>query len=180
MNHSKPNRRSVRLPDWDYRSAGFYFITICTYKREHIFEDPRLHEIATNAWAYIPQQPHAKNVVADESVIMPNHGHGVLQFISDPDAQLSDVGNRHNLLANSIGSIVGNYKMLVTKRVKAILKVPDSNMQVWQRGYWERVIRNEQELNAIRKYIQENPIRWQEDRDNLNELLAKMRYVDGV
>jgi REP element-mobilizing transposase RayT len=93
---------------------------------------------------------------------------------------MSEGDKGHNLLASSVGAVVGNYKMLVTKRVKAILKVPDSDMQVWQRGYWERVIRNEQELNAIRKYIQENPIRWQEDRDNLNELLAKMRYVDGV
>ncbi len=180
MNHSKPNRRSIRLPDWDYRSAGSYFITICTYQREYIFEDPRLHDIAANAWAYIPQQPHAKNVTVDESVIMPNHGHGVLQFMIDPDIPLSEGNKRHNLWANSVGAIVGNYKMLVTKRVKAILKVPDSDMQVWQRGYWERVIRNEQELNAIRKYIQGNPIRWQEDRDNLNELLEKMRYVDGV
>ena len=83
------------------------------------------------------------------------------------------------LASGSIGAIVGNYKMLVTKRVKAMLKVSGADMQVWQRGYWERIIRNERELNATREYIRNNPIRWQEDRDNLDRLLSKMRYVDG-
>jgi len=69
--------------------------------------------------------------------------------------------------------------MLVTKRVKAMLKASDTDMKVWQRRYYERIIRNERELNAIRKYIQDNPARWQEDRDNLDNLLEKMRSVDG-
>ncbi|MCZ7667199.1 MAG: hypothetical protein M5U34_08280 [Chloroflexi bacterium] len=69
--------------------------------------------------------------------------------------------------------------MLVTKRVKAMEKATGTDMKVWQRGYWERIIRNDRELNAVRQYIRDNPLRWQEDRDNLDKLLPKMRYVDG-
>ncbi|MCA9922373.1 MAG: hypothetical protein KC421_08370 [Anaerolineales bacterium] len=179
MNTSRPNRRSIRLPDWDYRSVGYYFITICTYQRKCLFDDPRLHEIALNAWDYIPQQPHAKNVALDERIIMPNHTHGIIEIVNGPETLLPEGERQAILLSGSIGTIVGNYKMLVTKRVKATLKVSGTDMQVWQRGYWERIIRNERELNATREYIRNNPIRRQEDRDNLDKLLSKMRYVDG-
>jgi putative transposase len=70
--------------------------------------------------------------------------------------------------------------MLVTKRVKAILKATGTDMKVWQRKYWERVIRNERELNATRQNIRDNPIRWQNGRDNLDNLLPKMCYIDGI
>ena len=69
--------------------------------------------------------------------------------------------------------------MLVTKRIKAMLKVTGTDFQVWQRGYYERIIRNERELNAIRYYIQQNPVCWAEDRENLDGLLAKMTYIDS-
>jgi REP element-mobilizing transposase RayT len=69
--------------------------------------------------------------------------------------------------------------MLVTKRVKAMSKAAGTDLKVWQRGYWERIIRNERELNATREYIRNNPIRWAEDRDNLDSLLAKMNFIDG-
>ncbi|MCP4359848.1 MAG: hypothetical protein GY796_17720, partial [Chloroflexi bacterium] len=111
-------------------------------------------------------------------VIMPNHGHGILHVVSGPDTPLPELDYPHGPQPGSIGAIMGNYKMLVTKRVKAVLKMTGTDMKVWQRGYWERIIRNERELNATRQYIQNNPIRWAEDRDNLDRLLAKMRYVD--
>lgn len=177
MKKPKPNRRSIRLPGWDYRAPGFYFITICTYERECLFDDPRLHEIATHAWDYIPQQPHAQHIALDERVIMPNHAHGIIEIVSGPE--VAQIEQRQSLQSGSIGAIVGNYKMLVTKRCKAILKASGTDIKVWQRGYWERIIRNERELIATRQYIWDNPMRWQEDRDNLDRLLSKMRYVDG-
>ncbi|MCP4358180.1 MAG: glucose-6-phosphate 1-dehydrogenase [Chloroflexi bacterium] len=180
MNKSGPNRKTIRLPDWDYRTAGYYFITICTYQRQYLFEDPRLYEIAANAWAYIPHQPHAKHVALDEDVIMPNHKHGIIQILTGPDTPLPSSDHPHGVLPGSIDAIVGNYKMLVTKRVKAMLKASGTDMKVWQRGYWERIIRNERELNATRQYIRNNPIRWAEDRENLDRLLSKMQYVDGI
>ncbi|MEJ2750532.1 MAG: hypothetical protein P8183_21890, partial [Anaerolineae bacterium] len=142
--------------------------------------DPHLHEIALNAWDYIPQQPHAKNVGLDERIIMPNHTHGIIKVVNGPETIHPEGERQAILLSGSIGAIVGNYKMLVTKRVKAMLKTSGTDMQVWQRGYWERIIRNERELNATREYIRNNPVRWQGDSDNLDKLLSKMRYVDGL
>lgn len=173
----KHNRRSIRLPDWDYCREGYYFITICTHERQCLFADERLHEIAVLAWAAIPTHPHAKQVQVDESVVMPNHGHGILHVIHDPLVLLPETNYSHGPQSGSIGAIVGNYKMLVTKRVKAVLKMTGMDMKVWQRGYWERIIRNERELEATRRYIQNNPLRWAEDRHNLDRLLTKMQYV---
>jgi REP element-mobilizing transposase RayT len=179
MNQTKPQRRTIRLPDWDYRTAAYYFITICTHQRQHFFDDPRLHEIAANAWAYIPQQPHARHVEIDAGVIMPDHTHGIIQILVNPETAVAPSNQPQRAPAGSLGAIVGNYKMLVTKRVKAMLKASGTDMKVWQRGYWERIIRNERELNATRQYIQDNPLRWHENRDNLDKLLGKMHYVDG-
>ena len=108
--------------------------------------------------------------------------HGILHLTVEPQTlvSVSDPDDRQVLIPGSVGAIVGNYKMLVARRVKAMMKAAGTDMKVWQRGYWERIIRVERELNAIRKYIQENPLRWSEDLDNLDELLGKMRYVDGA
>ena len=174
----KPNRRSIRINGYDYRSAGLYFVTICTYQRENIFLDKRLRQIAEYAWDYIPEQEHAKHVELDQRIIMPNHAHGIIRKTADPNTPMLQSEKLHGPLAGSLGAIVSNYKMLVTKRVKAILKATGTDMKVWQRGYWERIIRNERELNATREYIRNNPIRWDEDRDNLDKLLDKMVYID--
>ena len=111
MNQSKPQRRTIRLPDWDYRTAAFYFITICTHQRQHLFEEPRLREIAANAWAYIPQQPHAKHVAMDQSVVMPNHVHGIIEIVDGVKTAVSQPST--HVSAGSIGTIVGNYKFPV-------------------------------------------------------------------
>lgn len=180
MNGSKPNRRSIRLPGWNYRTAAFYFVTICTHRRANLFDDPRLHAIAAAAWAYIPQQKHAQHVALGEWVVMPNHVHGILQLKESPVAETADLPSADRLRPSpgSVGAIVGNYKMLVTKRVKAMSKALGSDMNVWQRGYWERIVRNEREFRATSEYIRQNPARWQEDRDNLDRLLARLTYVD--
>jgi REP element-mobilizing transposase RayT len=170
----KHHRRSIRLKGWDYASSGLYFVTICTHNRENLFADPRLHEIATLAWAHIPQQEHAQHAVLDESILMWEHTHGIVGLTTLEGAQSEFT----TLQPGSVGAIVGNYKMLVTKRVKAMLKVADTDFQVWQRGYYERIIRNERELNAIRQYIQQNPARHTQNRDNLDKLFTKMTYID--
>lgn len=178
MDQNPKSRQTMRLPDWDYRSAGYYFITICTSQRENTFKDKRLYEIAANTWQYIPNQPHARHVKLDEWVVMPNHLHGILNILEDPETPHIKPANPKGSMPGSIGTIVGNFKMLVTKRVKKVLNVTDTDFKLWQRGCWERIIRNERELMATREYIVNNPHRWQEDRDNLDQLLGKMRYVD--
>lgn len=177
MTRAKPNRRSIRLPDWDYRNVGVYFVTICTHQRRCIFDDPNLHEIAANAWTYIPNQPHAQHVALDNWVVMPNHIHGLVEIVTSWEMGVAEINHVHGPQSGSLGTILGNYKMLVTKRVKAMRGMGQTDFKVWQRGYWERVVRNERELQAIRKYIQDNPLRWSEDRDNLDQTLERMEYI---
>ncbi len=156
---------------------GFYFVTICTHQRTHLFDNPKLHEIAANAWVYIPEQPHAHHVVLDEWVVMPNHIHGLVEIVTSPKTGDSQRNRVDVLQSGSLGAILGNYKMLVSKRVKAMKRMIETDLKVWQRGYWERIVRNERELNAIRQYVQENPLRWAEDRDNLDQMLSRMKYI---
>ncbi|MEM7029657.1 MAG: transposase [Chloroflexota bacterium] len=177
MKQPKPNRQSIRLPSWDYRQTGFYFVTICTYQRHHLFDDPQLSEIAANAWQRIPNQPHAQHAALDEWVVMPNHIHGLIEVVHLPDTSEPQVDGKRSLQPGSLGAIIGNYKMLVTKRAKAMKRMLNTDMNVWQRGYWERIVRNDRELNEIRKYIQDNPLRWAEDRDNLDQVLERMTYI---
>lgn len=175
----KHHRRSTRLRDWDYRSVGIYFITICTYQRQNLFDNPVWRELVENGWANTVNHPHAQHIVLDEWVVMPNHVHGILIIaanIIQPLAEIDVQPGLQNAASGSIGAIVGNFKSLMTRRINNLQHTPGG--KVWQRGYYDRIVRNERELNATRQYIQDNPIRWAEDRENLDELVAKMRYVD--
>ena len=82
----KHHRRSIRLKGWDYASEGLYFVTICTHNRQNLFANPKLYEIATQAWEYIPQQEHAQHVVLDESILMSDHIHGIIGLTTPEDA----------------------------------------------------------------------------------------------
>ena len=74
----KHHRRSIRLRDWDYRSPGLYFVTICTHERQNLFDNHEFRDIAVHALARIPQQEHARHVLVDTSIVMPNHAPAIL------------------------------------------------------------------------------------------------------
>lgn len=171
-------RRSIRLRDWDYRSPGYYFVTICTYQRQHLFNDASFMDIVANALQQVPKQKHAQHVALDEWSVLPNHAHVVLEFTAYPpgfDATVTQPsGELRNALAGSLGVVIGQYKTNVTIPINNLRHTPGH--KVWQRGYYEHIIRNERELNAIRQYIHDNPARWLEDRDNLDALISKMTY----
>lgn len=82
----------------------------------------------------------------------------------------------HGGESGSIGAIIGNFKSLVTKRANQHRHTPGAKL--WQREYYDRLIRNERELNALRQYIRDNPQRWLEDRDNIDVVIARMRLVE--
>jgi REP element-mobilizing transposase RayT len=179
MNQYDPNkhhRHSIRNPNWDYRSPGYYFVTICTYQRQNLFENQEFNDIAAHALGRIPEQAHARHIKIDEWIVMPNHIHVIFIFIDyPPQADMSrQAKDFPNALAGSLGVIVGRYKTAVTSRINN-MRV-SKGADVWQRGYYERIIRNEREWHATQQYIANNPLRWQEDRDNLDELLSKMTY----
>ncbi len=172
----KHHRRSIRLKDWDYRSAGYYFVTICTHQRENLFETADFQEIATHAIGRIPIQKHAAHVELDEWIVMPNHVHLILIFLEivlNERATMSD-NVFQNAPVGSLGVVVGRYKTAVATRINQLRHTPGG--KVWQRGYYERIIRNEREWRATQQYIQNNPTRWAEDRENLDTLLTKMTY----
>lgn len=172
----KHHRRSIRLQGWDYRWPGLYFVTICTARRVNLFEDAAFREIAEQALARISEQDHARHVVVDTSIVMPNHEHIIFDFTEvAAQADMSRTQSYfENAVAGSLGVVVGRYKTAVTTRINQLRHTKGAPL--WQRGYYERIIRNERELAAMRQYIINNPARWAEDRDNLDALLAKMTY----
>ena len=128
-------RRSIRLRDWDYRSPGYYFVTICTHQREHIFNNSPFIDIAANALQHVPEQTHAQHVALDEWSILPDHAHIVFEFTEYPtgyDGQTQPCGELRNALAGSLGVVVGQYKTIVTTRINRLRQA--SGGKVWQRG----------------------------------------------
>jgi putative transposase len=105
---------------------------------------------------------------------MPNHIHGLLVILGKED-QLASMLPLTGAPSGSLGAIVGNFKSMASRQVNGLRQTRGA--PVWQRGYYERIVRNERELNAIRRYIEENPRRWAEDRENLDRLVARMELA---
>jgi putative transposase len=174
------HRRSVRLSDHDYSAAGAYFVTLCTTGRECLFGviadmEMQLNEIGnlvTAAGRDIPQ--HFANVSLGAFVVMPNHIHGIV-VIDD-----ADVGAKHSsenrrmlrpykcpprgTLPASLGAIVQNFKSVSTRKTNQLRVTPGAAL--WQRNYYEHIIRTEREWDVIACYIFDNPANWAEDSDN--------------
>lgn len=170
----KHHRRSIRLAEWDYRTPGAYFITICTHQQQYLFTQKNLYDIVYYTWLNIPTHPHATHVALDEFVIMPNHMHLILVLLTLPNNS-SDALAKSGAVSGSLAAIVGNFKSVTARRINNVRRQTGS--PVWQQGYYERIIRHEREFNATRTYIRNNPLRWAENRDNLHTLTAKMHNV---
>ena len=160
----KHHRHSIRLQGYDYTLNGAYFVTIVTQGRECLFDDAVLRGVAESFWLRLPQRfSHAS---LDEWVVMPNHLHGILVIdwagltTSNPPANLPDA-SLSGAPAGSLGAIIGAYKSTTTQRMNRIRGV--AGRQVWQRNYYERIIRSAAELDAIRRYIHDNPLNWPHD-----------------
>ncbi len=179
------HRRSIRLAGWDYRTSAAYFVTICTHERECLFLDRVWGNIAETSWLNLAQT--ASRVLLDEWIVMPNHVHGILILTEIADAPVAPFNWRHapplpeteprpfaNAPAGSLGAIIRSYKAAVTRRINHLCHTRGHKR--WQRGYYERIVRDQTELERIRTYIRQNPSRWAEDRDNLDELLERMVY----
>jgi putative transposase len=171
---------TTRLKNWDYGGIGFYFITICTQNREYYFGDivqndgtqnvetqnfaslPELHpnpigKIAHQYWCEIPN--HFPFVVLDEFVIMPNHVHGILYF-DKPDYEFRiPQPNKFAPQSQNLASVIRGYKAAVKKYATM-----NSIEFKWQPRYHDHVVHTERELQAIRRYIQNNPKKWQENQ----------------
>jgi len=170
----KYNRRSIRLPGYDYTQEGFYFVTICTYKHKCLFgkiKDGKIYlnkygEIVKDEW--IKTEKIRKNIKIDKFVIMPNHIHGIIiincvPFICRGTLQRAPTHEEFGKpVSNSIPTIIRGFKSAVTNRINRIRKSP--GISVWQRNYYEHIIRNEKDYLRIVEYIQNNPLKWEWDK----------------
>jgi len=180
---TKHHRRSIRLKRYDYTQPGAYFITICTHNRQCLFGKVvngemllnALGEIVRDEWRHTAEiRP---NVGLDAFVIMPNHIHGVIVIHADTrrgTLQRAPTIEQHvptteqfgKPTSNSIPTIIRLFKSAVTKRINEMRGTP--GIPVWQRNYYEHIVRNDGELNRIRKYIINNPLKWEFDHENPN------------
>jgi REP element-mobilizing transposase RayT len=185
------HRKSIRLKGYDYSQAGLYFITICCQDRECRFgkiENDKmilnnLGKIADECWLEIPK--HFPNFILHEYIVMPNHVHGIIELVNDDNVvgvdnfqplQHHNESRRNEfqkMIPRSIGSIVKGFKIGVTKwfRINENVSVAVGNFQtqqsqqkLWQRNYYEHIIRNEQSYQTISDYIINNPVKWKGDK----------------
>jgi putative transposase len=184
-------RRSIRLKNWDYSRAGGYYVTLVTFRRQNLFGEILNNEmqlteagrIVQGVWQQLPAR--YPNVVTDVMVVMPNHCHGILFIVEDPPVvgAIHELPLRHNgmhalpLQDNEsseeyrlrrrrmlIPKIVGYLKMNSARPINQLLN--SSGVPVWQRNYYEHIIRDEAECNRITRYIIENPAQWETDDEN--------------
>jgi putative transposase len=168
--HRLPNRRSIRARDYDYAQNGAYFVTICVAQRLCLFGDvtdgemryTTIGQVVESAWQNLPH--HTPGLILDALVVMPNHLHGIVILPGAPSTNMLRENMPRGPQRRSLGAVVGGFKSAVSRQVSA------DNLSLirplWQRNYYERIIRNDRELDSIRRYIEANPARWADDPDH--------------
>lgn len=166
-------RRSLRLQEYDYAQNGAYFITICTHRKHDLFGEITSGKIRLNECGQIVVEEWLKTevirreIILDEYIVMPNHFHAIviIQAACRGDWPVAPTSPRaHGPKPESLGALMVGFKSSVTKRINELRQTPGA--PVWQRNYYEHVIRDENDLNSIREYIAYNPARWAEDEEN--------------
>jgi len=163
-------RRPIRLPEYDYTQAGAYFITLCTYKRKFLFgnvvdSEMRLNQagqLVLAEWLALPR--HYPHVSLDVFVVMPNHVHGIVILLHPQDVRTTAGAGSISIRMHGLSEIVRALKTFSARRINASRST--SGTPLWQRGYYEHIIRTEESLNRIREYVVNNPIQWEYDREN--------------
>lgn len=188
------HRKSIRLKGYDYSQAGLYFITICVQDRECLFGHVENGEMmlndagrmVENEWLKLPQR--FTNIELHEFVVMPNHFHSIIEIVgatlvvAQNDTGQPDMGQPHTgqpenqkgqpqgiapTKPKTIGDMMGAFQSIVT--VEYIRGVKQHGWQpfngkLWQRNYWEHIIRDEQSYQRISEYIINNPKNWNNDK----------------
>jgi REP element-mobilizing transposase RayT len=173
MQRELPKRKHIRLKNFDYSQAGYYFITICVKNGYELFGEilnskMNLNEygnIAKNELLSVPSR--YENVQIDKFIIMPNHIHMIV--VIHKTERINPFPTRVD-----IPNIIGKYKAGVTRTVGNAFMRSDmmKRNEIWQKRYHDRIIRDEEEYNRIWKYIDENPLNW--DNDEYFELTVKI------
>lgn len=164
------HRQSLRLQSFDYTAAAVYFLTICTHGRRCIFGDVEEGEMRLGAAGAVAAEEWTRSagirpyVTLDAFVVMPNHVHGVVVTNTTSQPPGRTANHTPQRATSSLGSFVAGYKSAVTARIKTLPDAPSG--PVWQRNYYEHIIRKTEDLDRVRDYIANNPARWDLDREN--------------
>ena len=176
------NRRSIRLQGYDYASEGLYFLTICCKDRQHLFGVIRDGEMMLNEVGEIVKESWLEtesirgNCRIHEFIIMPNHLHGILEITGFKNPVMEEKApNKFISPSGTVGSIVRGFKINAIKKIREFvgrgelqfaptaLKIKEMDFKIWQRNYYDHIIRSEETQRKIVHYIQNNPGNWQED-----------------
>ena len=188
----KHHRRSIRLKGYDYAQPGAYFVTVVAQDRTCFFGDVANGEVRLNnagcmvqaAWTDL--SIHYPGLECGAFVVMPNHIHGIIivggQFIAPSDGSGKGAMNWGGInqgvmnRAPTLGKIVRAYKAVSTRLIRQA-GTPDF---AWQRNYYEHIVRDEESLDRIRRYILDNPARWEFDRENPAAMTFEPKDAWGV
>lgn len=188
MDKEVHNRKSVRLKEYDYAQSGLYFVTVCTFNKECLFGKIKNGAMVINNYGEIVRDEwvETKNIRDDiklhQFVIMPNHIHGIIEITQHTITPqicrgvshtpvMEHVPNESNGAhsntplrspSRTVGAIIRGVKSAATKRINKIRQTPGAKL--WQRNYYDHIIRNEKSYLEISEYIINNPLRWHEDK----------------
>ena len=192
-NPQKHHRRSIRLQGYDYSQEGLYFITICCQDRAHLFGEVADGEMILNSYGELAQKEWQNtsairvNVILHEFVVMPNHFHSIIEIKFQKGN--NEIG-KFQSPSHTIGAIIRGFKIATIKKIKDYIlntgekindskgelqfaptaptapteKIKELDFKIWQRNYYEHIIRNEEAYERISDYIRDNPKRWKEDK----------------
>lgn len=166
---TRRGRRSIRLPGHDYGQPGAHFVTICTKNRSYVLGTIREGEVvlsrvgegAAACWAAIPE--HFPHVSLDAFIVMPNHVHGIVVIAGRGTPWRAPTEAFGRPVPGSLATVIRAFKSSVTR---LLIRDKRRRGSLWQRGYYEHVVREEDELGRLRPYIAENPLKWDEDAEN--------------
>lgn len=181
MKDNNLRRKRIRLRSWDYRSPGWYFVTICTRTKENFFGNVMEDEVqlspigdrARNYWVAI--KSHFQFIELDDFLVMPNHIHGIL-ILNSEGSEMSkshrpsvspQPGRRPSVIPKpkSLSAIIRSYKSSVTRWARS----NGFPSFAWQPRFYDHIIRDDADLHRIRRYIGENPSKWELDEYTIPE-----------
>ena len=164
------HRKSIRLKEFDYSNPGWYYVTICTHKRRNLFGKINNGKMLLNKFGMIVESEWLRtpelrnNVELDYYVIMSNHFHCIL-IINRRDTARCVPTNQNRkfgqMIPGSLPGIIRSFKSAATKRINELRK--NNKSPLWQKNYYEHIIRDNKDLFFIRKYIEQNPFKWELD-----------------
>ena len=163
-------RKALRLPDYDYSQPGAYYVTVVTKQRYCLFGEVVCGEMRLNSFGRTVMEcwddlvRHYPSVQLDEFVVMPNHVHGIILLKEDLEISVGPGSASVRSERHGLPEIVRAFKSFAARRINELSATPGA--RVWQRNYYEHIVRNERELRLIRRYVANNPLGWDKDPEN--------------